>query len=52
MHSTISLFDQRPNKQARCSEPGYTIEFVSRRFYNIISFGGRAQPALVSELGR
>lgn len=40
-----------PNKGTAANRR-YAIEFVSHCFYNIISFGGRALPAPVSELGR
>jgi len=47
----IPEFDKSPNKCAaanrRCA-----FQFMSQWFYNIISFGGRALPAPVAELGR
>ena len=40
-----------PNERAAANRR-YAIEFVSRWFYNILSFGGRALPAPVAELNR
>jgi len=40
-----------PNK-CTAANRRYAIELVSHWFYNVVSFGGRARPAPVAELGR